>query len=89
MNKSLDYIYNYEPTCDEEEITKFTNVDNKVCDPFLSIEDIDEDDIEEIINIATNKKIAKAGKGKGGKGKGKGKAGKGKGGKGKGKGKGN
>ena len=60
MNKSLDYIYNYEPTCDEEEVLKLINTDNKVCDPFLSIEDIDEDDIEEIINIATNKKIAKA-----------------------------
>ena len=60
MNKSLDYIYNHEPTCDQEEITKYTNIDNKVCDPFFSIEEIDEDEIEEIINIATNKKIAKA-----------------------------
>ena len=39
---------------------KFTKADNKVCDPFLSIEHIDEEEIEEIINITTNKRIAKA-----------------------------
>ena len=56
MNRSLDYIYNFEPPSDEEDI-QFNN--NKICDPYVTINDIDEEEIEEIINIANNKKIAK------------------------------
>jgi len=60
MNKSLNYIYDHEPTEDEyEDIPNIDDIDNRVCDPYISVDDIDEDDIDEVTNIVNNKKIAK------------------------------
>ena len=60
MNKSLNYIYDHEPPEDEcEDISNIDDTDNRVCDPYISVDDIDEDDIDEVTNIVNNKKIAK------------------------------
>ena len=60
MNKSLNYIYDHEPTEDEyEDIPNIDDIDNRVCDPYISVDDIDEDDVDDVTNIVNNKKIAK------------------------------
>jgi len=60
MNKSLNYLYTYEPSDeDEERLENIFDYEHRVCDPYIYVEDIDEDDVDEIINIVNNKRITK------------------------------
>ena len=59
MNKNLEYVYNFEPSCDyEQSEVKPINTENRICDPYITVDDINENDIEDITNIANNKKIS-------------------------------
>ena len=59
MDKKLDFIYNYEmPTNDFFE-PPIETLKNCICDPFTSLDAINEDSIEEILSMTSNKKLTK------------------------------
>jgi len=59
MEKKLDYIYNYEMPSEDLFDIMSEPFENCIFDPFISTETIDEDSIEEIISLTSNKKLTK------------------------------
>ena len=59
-NKSLDYIYQYDqPTttpCSRQELSE-GDVRGRACDPYIAVEDIDLNQVEEIISINSSKRL--------------------------------
>ena len=59
-NKSLDYIYKYDPPApaDEPSARQFKGqADRRVCDPYVHLDDIDEQDVEEIVSINSSRRL--------------------------------
>ena len=68
--KSLDYIYKYDPPTQSpslEELSEGGDGDEggdggdggRVCDPYMTVEDIDPSEVEEIINLHSSKRLSR------------------------------
>jgi len=59
MDKKLDFIYNYEMPADDYNDTPKETYMNGVCDSFTYLDAVNEDSVEEIMSMSSNKKLAK------------------------------
>ena len=59
--RSLDYIYKYDPPtpsgCQELSEADVGGVGGRVCDPYITVEDIEPSQVEEIVSLTSSKRL--------------------------------
>lgn len=57
--KSLDYIYKYDPPTQPQRLEELSDGDvgGLACDPYITVEDIEPSEVEEIVSIHSSKRL--------------------------------